>query len=109
MVLFGFDKIKEGVSNMFKRRGGSDEISDQYNDQLNIIQRAYHDVPVWWFVALFLAQFIIMVTILATGHLFIPIWTYFVAIAVGALVVVPLGWLYALSNFQLVCDIRSVP
>lgn len=37
----------------------------------------------------------------ASGHLFIPIWTYFVALATGAAIVTPLGWLYAISNFQL--------
>jgi hypothetical protein len=40
-------------------------------------------------------------TILGTGNLFIPLWTYFVAVATGVVVVIPLGWLYALSNFQL--------
>jgi hypothetical protein len=39
---------------------------------------------------------------LAAGQLFIPLWTYFIALATGAIVVIPLGWLYALSNFQLV-------
>jgi hypothetical protein len=46
-------------------------------------------------------SFVSLITVILTGF-FIPVWTYFVAIATGAIVVVPLGWLYALSNFQLV-------
>ncbi|KAK1985984.1 OPT oligopeptide transporter protein-domain-containing protein [Colletotrichum cereale] len=77
------------------------QISSQYNDQLSILQRAYNEVPLWWFLTLFAASFVSLVTITATGNMFIPVWTYFVAIATGAFLVVPLGWLYALSNFQL--------
>ena len=104
MALFGFDKIKDGIQKFLRRRRskGSENIADQYNDQLNVLQRAYKDVPLWWYITLFTVHFIVLVTIVAKGVLFIPIWTYFVAIATGALLVVPLGWLYALSNFQLV-------
>jgi len=65
------------------------------------LMRSYEEVPLWWFIALFLCSFTIIITILASGHLYIPIWTYFVALATGAVVVIPLGWLYAVSNFQL--------
>ncbi|PHH86066.1 hypothetical protein CDD83_10794 [Cordyceps sp. RAO-2017] len=85
--------------NAHHQKGG--RAVDQYPDQLNVLQRAYDDIPFWWFAALFLVSFVIMIAITASGLLFIPVWTYFVAIATGALVVVPLGWLYALSNFQL--------
>ncbi|KAG9601233.1 OPT superfamily oligopeptide transporter, partial [Aureobasidium melanogenum] len=37
----------------------------------------------------------------ATGKIYIPVWTYFIAIITGALAVTPLGWLYAVSNYQL--------
>ncbi|KAI1389939.1 OPT oligopeptide transporter protein-domain-containing protein [Hypoxylon trugodes] len=33
--------------------------------------------------------------------IYVPWWTVLVALATGALIVVPLGWLYAISNFQL--------
>ncbi|PHH62444.1 hypothetical protein CDD81_7163 [Ophiocordyceps australis] len=77
------------------------KITEQFQDQLNVLQRAYDEIPTWWFAALFAVSFVIMVVITARGLLFVPVWTYFVAIATGAIVVVPLGWLYALSNFQL--------
>jgi hypothetical protein len=102
MICFGrksiyesYVKIKERMSN----KGA--KMSDQYSDQLSILQRSYKEVPAWWFGLLFGASFVSLVTIIACGKLYIPIWTYFVAIGTGAFLVVPLGWLYALSNFQL--------
>ena len=76
--------------------------NEQYDDQLNILMRSYKEVPFWWFVVLFMCSFIPVIVMLAAGQLFIPLWTYFIALATGAIVVIPLGWLYALSNFQLV-------
>ncbi len=72
----------------------------QYTDRLNVIQRAYKEVPFWWFVALFSIGFIILLVITATGHFFIPWWTVFVAVGTGVAVVIPLGYTYAISNFQ---------
>jgi hypothetical protein len=90
-----FTKVKERMSNKKAR------ISEQYDDQLSILQRSYEEVPAWWFGLLFAASLVALVTIIACGKLFIPVWTYFVAVGTGAILVVPLGWLYALSNFQL--------
>ena len=105
--LFGWRKIKASLDKFRARIGknSAGSVSDQYDDQLNVLQRSYDEIPLWWFASLFAASFIIMIVILAKGLLFIPIWTYFVALATGAILVVPLGWLYALSNFQLVCKI----
>ncbi len=103
MGLFGYSQLRESLLKVWqRRRSNSKQISEQFTDQLSILQRSYREVPVWWFLALFIASFVILVTIIATGHMFIPVWTYFVALATGAVIVVPLGWLYALSNFQLV-------
>ena len=63
--------------------------------------RNYEEVPLWWYVALFMCSFVSLITIIATGNLYIPIWTYFVAIATGAITIIPLGCLFAVSNFQL--------
>jgi hypothetical protein len=103
VALFGYGQLKAGLVKVWERRkAGSVKISEQFNDQLNIIQRAYPEVPFWWFFALFMCSFVSLITIFATGNLFIPVFTYFVAILTGALMVIPLGWLYALSNYQLV-------
>ncbi|KAG6030296.1 hypothetical protein E4U41_000128 [Claviceps citrina] len=103
MGLFGWPQIKASVTKFLERRRAKDtrKVTEQYTDQLNILQRRYDEIPFWWFAALFLVSLLIMVVICARGLLFIPVWTYFVGIATGAVIVVPLGWLYALSNFQL--------
>ncbi|EXF75525.1 hypothetical protein CFIO01_06261 [Colletotrichum fioriniae PJ7] len=100
-ALFGYKTIKSSLSKMMDRMRNGSQISTQYNDQLSILQRSYQEVPLSWFAALFAASAIALITITATGNMFIPVWTYFVAIGTGAILVVPLGWLYALSNFQL--------
>ncbi|RFU28729.1 hypothetical protein B7463_g7615, partial [Scytalidium lignicola] len=104
ICFFGFTQMKNTIAKLNARRKNANKeetINHQYSDQLNILQRSYKEVPWWWSLLLFLVTFIIIMAILGTGNLFIPIWTYFVALATGALVVIPLGWLYALSNFQL--------
>ncbi|KAK2797675.1 hypothetical protein FQN50_009099 [Emmonsiellopsis sp. PD_5] len=102
MFLFGWPQIKLAVSKLRARAKtrGAQSINFQYSDRLNVLQRAYEEVPLWWYIALFLAAFISILVILARGLFFIPIWTYFVAILMGAACIVPMGWLYAISNFQ---------
>ncbi|KAE8446224.1 hypothetical protein EG329_012449 [Mollisiaceae sp. DMI_Dod_QoI] len=103
MAFFGYPHLKSIVMKFTARRMSKEKLSvnEQYNDRLNVLMRSYEEVPLWWFIALFLCSFTIIITILALGHLYIPIWTYFIALATGAVVVIPLGWLYAVSNFQL--------
>ncbi|CAG9936221.1 unnamed protein product [Clonostachys rosea f. rosea IK726] len=102
MAIFGYKQIRSSLLKFHERATKKDaKISEQYDDQLSILQRSYEEVPFLWFAILFGVSFIALVTIVATGNLYIPIWTYFVAVGTGAVVVVPLGWLYALSNFQL--------
>ena len=75
-------------------------IHHQYTDRLNVLQRSYKEVPGWWFVALFLAGFVVLLAIVGSGQLFIPWWTVIVGVATGFIVVIPLGYLYAISNYQ---------
>jgi hypothetical protein len=104
MLLFGYPQIKSIITKQMERRRNPnvESANEQYDDQLNILMRSYKEVPFWWFIALFTCSFVAIIIMLARGQLFIPIWTYFLALATGAIVVIPLGWLYALSNFQLV-------
>jgi hypothetical protein len=104
IAFFGFSKIRSTLSKLKARRRKSvkgETINHQYGDQLNILMRSYKEVPWWWPTGLFLVTFVVCMTIVGSGHLPIPIWSYFVAVATGAIVVIPLGWLYAVSNFQL--------
>jgi hypothetical protein len=107
MLLFGHSQIKSIITKQLERRRNPrvESANEQYDDQLNILMRSYKEVPFWWFAVLFMCSFIPVIVMLAAGQLFIPLWTYFIALATGAIVVIPLGWLYALSNFQLVRNI----
>lgn len=101
--LFAYPTIKATFIKIRARNKSSkgESINYQYNDQLNILMRAYKEVPVWWYIALFSTSFVAITSMVASGHLYIPYWTYLIALATGAIMVTPLGWLYALSNYQL--------
>jgi hypothetical protein len=89
IALFGFSQIKGTVMKLRANQKKKNEtMNNQYDDQLNILQRSYKEVPLWWYLALFLSTFVVLITIFAKGLLFIPIWTYFIALATGAVVVI---------------------
>ncbi|KAJ5937163.1 hypothetical protein N7454_004818 [Penicillium verhagenii] len=106
IATFGYVQIR---SNLRKIRGARKNaksspesgIHHQYHDRLNVIQRQYKEIPLWWYLSLFLTALVILVAIIACGNLFIPIWTLFVGLASAAVFVVPFAWLYAISNYQL--------
>ena len=90
MALFGYPLIKNILVKAKARRTsrGKVAVNEQYDDRLNVLMRSYKEVPVWWFIVLFLSSFIPILVIIATGHLYIPLWTYFVALATGVVVVI---------------------
>jgi drug/metabolite transporter (DMT)-like permease len=88
MAFFGFSQIRKTIQKFRKRRHQGGTINEQYGDQLNILQRSYPEVPLWWYLALFIVSFVIVITITACGHMFMPVWTYFIAILTGVIVVV---------------------
>lgn len=102
MLLFGWPALRATFGKVRARvkSRGATGVNSQYNDRLNVLQRAYKEVPFWWYIALFAASFITIITILAKGLFFIPIWTFIVALIFAFAIVIPMGWLYAISNFQ---------
>lgn len=93
MGLFGYPHLKSTIIKFLERQRVTKEgkkltVNEQYNDQLNVLMRSYEEVPLSWFILLFLVSFIIIVTIVGTGYLYIPLWTYFIALATGAIVVI---------------------
>lgn len=74
MAFFGFNQLKETLGRIRERVSKKNaRISEQYDDQLSILQRSYDEVPLWWFLALFAASFVSLVTIVATNSLYIPV------------------------------------
>lgn len=75
--------------------------SSQYRDRINKLYSAYEDIPDWWFIALFLLSFATLSCVTYSGYVFMSWRTYIVALVVGAVIVTPMAYLYASSNFQL--------
>lgn len=74
LVFFGHGQLKSTIMKLWERATRKDlKISEQYTDQLSILQRSYEEVPLWWFVALFLAAFVSLLAIVATNSLYIPV------------------------------------
>ncbi len=73
----------------------------RYDDRINKLYSVYKDVPDWWFGALFALSFITLSCVTYSGLVFMSWRTYIVALAVGAVIVTPMAYLYASSNFQL--------
>ncbi|KAF7520021.1 hypothetical protein PCG10_009502 [Penicillium crustosum] len=106
ILTFGYAQVSGNVRRIWSSRTAekspkNESIHHQYHDRLNVIQRQYKDIPWWWYGILFSVAFVILIIFLALGHLFIPIWTLFVALASAAVLVIPFAWLYAISNYQL--------
>lgn len=75
-------------------------INYQHHDRLNVLQRQYQEVPLWWYFVLFLVGFVVLATAIGFGQHFILIRTLFVGLSSVAVFVISFGWLYAISNYQ---------
>lgn len=107
VVLFGYDQLRSSL-NVLKstysaenQKSGFTSIHLQYTDRLNKLQAKYEEVPMFWYLILFLISFSTLMFIFLSGHMFLPWWCCVVALGLGSIIVTPLSWLYALSNFQL--------
>jgi hypothetical protein len=61
-------------------------------DKLNKLMEPYKDVPLWWYLVLFLICFTTNMVLIFTQQLYIPWWAFIVALVIGAAtVVVSLG------------------
>jgi OPT family oligopeptide transporter len=82
MILFGWPQIRTSIAKLRARAKtrGTESINEQYSDRLNVMQRAYKEVPLWWYIVLFAACFVTITTLLGTGHFFLPVWMFIVAL-----------------------------
>ncbi|GME81432.1 unnamed protein product [Ambrosiozyma monospora] len=94
------DSSSSLLSNNLKHRQ-LHAVSSQYSDRINKLYSVYEDVPTLWFVTLFLVSFTLLSYVIFQGYIFIPWKTYLVALCIGAIIVIPMSYLYAISNFQL--------
>ncbi|KAK7026330.1 OPT oligopeptide transporter, partial [Favolaschia claudopus] len=71
-----------------------------YHDRLCQLMEPYPKVPVWWNITLFVVPAVIITALGATGKLYLPLYTVFIAFGFGALIVVPMAYVYAVSGYQ---------
>ncbi|KAJ7683096.1 OPT oligopeptide transporter protein-domain-containing protein [Mycena rosella] len=71
-----------------------------HSDKLSQLMEAYPTVPIWWNLALFIFPTGIIIALAATGVLYLPVYTVFIGLAFGAIVVVPMAYVYAVSGYQ---------
>jgi len=71
-----------------------------YKDKLCQLMEPYPKVPIWWNISLFVIPSAIIIALGATGKLYLPIYTVFIALGFGALIVVPMAYVYAVSGYQ---------
>lgn len=99
VVLFGYDKFRNSLTHILK--SSKEKTTIRYSDRLNKLQRNYNDVPSSWYFYMFLVSFITLSMIFLTDQMFMKWRNCVIALLMGSIIVTPLAWLYALSNFQL--------
>lgn len=57
-----------------------------YNDKLTQLMEPYPKVPIWWNIALFVIPAAVLIALGATGKLYLPLYTVFIAFGFGALI-----------------------
>ncbi|KAG7722651.1 hypothetical protein KL949_000297 [Ogataea haglerorum] len=96
---FGYQDLKSVHQKL--RQKFKDPQAGRYADRISKSYARHDEVPSGWFLTLFLISFVLLSTILlATDQLFIPWRTYIVALLIGSIIVTPMAYLYAISNFQ---------
>jgi hypothetical protein len=94
IFLFGRKKIWGTIQHLRKKGGHG------FKDRLNVLMSQYDEVPLWWYLLLFACCFTTMLILIFTQDLYLPWWTYVVGVVLGALTVVPMGFIFAVSAYQ---------
>lgn len=100
-LFFGFEKYRNSFSTFFHNCSKSNNPKLRRTSKMNELYERYDDVPTSWYINLFLLSFVTLMYLLIKGEMMLPWWCCIIALALGAVIVFPLAWLYALSNFQL--------
>ncbi|KAJ7635835.1 OPT oligopeptide transporter [Mycena polygramma] len=72
-----------------------------HTDRLSNMMKAYPEVSAIEWIAVFCVAFIVLLAIVLTGHVYMPLYTLFVALAVGAVSTLPMSLVYAISGYQI--------
>ncbi|ODV66002.1 oligopeptide transporter 7 [Hyphopichia burtonii NRRL Y-1933] len=99
ILSFGYDNLKQSFFRYTKNNKKGP--SGNFTDRLNKLNSQYQDIPLSWYLTLLLLSLAILLILNINGKLFMPWWCCIIALISGGLIVTPLIWLYAMSNFQL--------
>ncbi|KAJ0414203.1 OPT oligopeptide transporter protein-domain-containing protein [Aspergillus carlsbadensis] len=72
-----------------------------HQDRLSRIIQQYPGLTKREWTALTLIPIIILLAVVVSGKIYMPIWTYFVALGFGATAMLPMSLVYALSGFSI--------
>ncbi|KAJ7824588.1 OPT oligopeptide transporter [Mycena olivaceomarginata] len=62
-------------------------------------QRVHRDRLSWW-ISIFITAVVVLLAIVLKGHVYMPLFTLFVALAMGAVTTLPMSIVYAISGYQ---------
>ncbi|KAJ7696940.1 OPT oligopeptide transporter protein-domain-containing protein [Mycena rosella] len=93
MSLFAGPQILAAVKSVFTGKR-------VHHDRLSNIMKIYPEVSVMEWVSSFALAFIALLAIVIEGHVYMPVFTLFVALAVGAISTLPMSFVYAISGYQ---------
>lgn len=92
IVLFGYKQLIRSFGKQSRL---------QYQDRLNKLHAAYAEVPNHWYYTLLGLSLSILALLYTRDMLFMPWWCCLAGLGTGAVIVTPLIYLYAISNFQM--------
>ncbi|KAL2825490.1 OPT oligopeptide transporter protein-domain-containing protein [Aspergillus cavernicola] len=84
--------------NIWKARNNS---AAYHQDRLSKIIQRYPGITKWEWAALTLIPIITLLGIVVSKVIYMPIWTYFVALGFGAAAMLPMSLVYAMSGFSI--------
>ncbi|KAJ2957088.1 hypothetical protein NQZ79_g7145 [Umbelopsis isabellina] len=95
IVLFAGPKLVATFKQLLKRDSRASR-----SDRLSQIMSKYPEVPFLWWAVLFVLSFVTVLVTIIEGGFGVPIWTFIIAVLFGAISVVPMGYIFAVSNYQ---------
>ncbi|WWC67755.1 uncharacterized protein I206_101667 [Kwoniella pini CBS 10737] len=72
-----------------------------HNDRLSKLIHKYPGLTWWEWVILTIIPFFMLLGVILSKQLYMPIWTYFVALGFGAAAMLPMSLIYAVSGYPM--------
>lgn len=73
---------------------------DEKEDVHDRLMKEYTDVPVWWFVVVFLIFFGLSIATVRAWNTEMPVWALVIALIIAAVFLLPVGIIFALTNMS---------